>query len=42
MKFAERLSALITPEWRKQYITYEEMKKMLYNAMENQPQEGKF
>ncbi|XP_074593673.1 solute carrier family 53 member 1-like isoform X2 [Brevipalpus obovatus] len=39
MKFAERLSALITPEWRKQYITYEEMKKMLYNAMENQPQE---
>lgn len=23
MKFAEHLSAHITPEWRKQYITYE-------------------
>lgn len=23
MKFAEHLTAHITPEWRKQYITYE-------------------
>ena len=37
MKFAEHLSAHITPEWRKQYISYEEMKSMLYNAMERQP-----
>ncbi|KAK7571792.1 hypothetical protein V9T40_014264 [Parthenolecanium corni] len=33
MKFAEHLSAHITPEWRKQYIEYEEMKSMLYNAV---------
>ena len=26
MKFAEHLAAHITPEWRKQYISYEEMK----------------
>lgn len=37
MKFAEHLAALITPEWRKQYISYEEMKKMLYKAVEKQP-----
>ncbi|XP_015789345.1 xenotropic and polytropic retrovirus receptor 1 [Tetranychus urticae] len=37
MKFAEHLAALITPEWRKQYILYEEMKYMLYSAMERQP-----
>ncbi|XP_076316128.1 solute carrier family 53 member 1-like isoform X3 [Tachypleus tridentatus] len=37
MKFAEHLSAHITPEWRKQYITYEEMKGMLYAAMETAP-----
>ena len=37
MKFAEHLSAHITPEWRKQYILYEEMKNILYNAVERQP-----
>lgn len=37
MKFAEHLSAHITPEWRKQYIQYEEMKGMLYAAMEEAP-----
>ena len=26
MKFAEHLGAHITPEWRKQYIQYEDMK----------------
>jgi len=29
MKFAEHLSAHITPEWRKQYINYE------VNSLEN-------
>ncbi|XP_060535438.1 solute carrier family 53 member 1-like [Cylas formicarius] len=37
MKFAEHLSAHITPEWRKQYINYEEMKAMLYAAVEEAP-----
>ncbi|XP_069668629.1 solute carrier family 53 member 1 [Periplaneta americana] len=37
MKFAEHLSAHITPEWRKQYISYEEMKAMLYIAVEEAP-----
>ncbi|KAK9880900.1 hypothetical protein WA026_013231 [Henosepilachna vigintioctopunctata] len=37
MKFAEHLSAHITPEWRKQYINYEEMKSMLYSAVEQSP-----
>ncbi|KAF5273321.1 hypothetical protein FQR65_LT04743 [Abscondita terminalis] len=37
MKFAEHLSAHITPEWRKQYINYEEMKGLLYIAVEEAP-----
>ncbi|CAH1990920.1 unnamed protein product [Acanthoscelides obtectus] len=37
MKFTEHLSAHITPEWRKQYISYEEMKSMLYAAVEQAP-----
>ena len=37
MKFAEHLTAHITPEWRKQYINYEEMKAMLYSACEQAP-----
>ncbi|CAH1392463.1 unnamed protein product [Nezara viridula] len=37
MKFAEHLAAHITPEWRKQYINYEEMKAMLYAASEQSP-----
>lgn len=37
MKFAEHLSAHITPEWRKQYINYEEMKGLLYLAVEEAP-----
>lgn len=37
MKFAEHLTAHITPEWRKQYINYEEMKSMLYVAVEEAP-----
>lgn len=37
MKFTEHLAAHITPEWRKQYINYEEMKCMLYAAVEQSP-----
>ena len=37
MKFAETLSAHITPEWRKQYIQYEEMKAMVYAAIQEAP-----
>lgn len=37
MKFAEHLLAHITPEWRRQYIVYEDMKTMLYEAVENMP-----
>lgn len=37
MKFAEHLSAHITPEWRKQYIQYETMKEMIYNSVEEAP-----
>jgi hypothetical protein len=37
MKFAEHLGAHITPEWRKQYIQYEEMKALLYRALEGAP-----
>ncbi|GFS55909.1 xenotropic and polytropic retrovirus receptor 1 [Trichonephila inaurata madagascariensis] len=37
MKFAEHLAAHITPEWRKQYIQYEEMKAMLYSGVERAP-----
>ena len=37
MKFAEHLGAHITPEWRKQYIQYEEMKAMLYAGLEQAP-----
>uniref|UniRef100_A0A915HIL6 SPX domain-containing protein n=1 Tax=Romanomermis culicivorax TaxID=13658 RepID=A0A915HIL6_ROMCU len=37
MKFAEHLSTHLTPEWRKQYINYEKMKKMLYIVCEKAP-----
>ncbi|MEE6505257.1 hypothetical protein FKM82_005478 [Ascaphus truei] len=32
MKFAEHLSAHLTPEWRKQYICYKVLRDMLYKA----------
>lgn len=42
MKFAEHLAAHITPEWRKQYLQYDEMKMLIYNAVESKPSdEGK-
>lgn len=31
MKFAQHLDAHLTPEWRKQYIAYEELKKLIYD-----------
>ncbi|XP_063705929.1 solute carrier family 53 member 1-like [Culicoides brevitarsis] len=37
MKFAEHLSAHVTPEWKKQYLNYEVMKYMLYKAVEESP-----
>jgi len=37
MKFTEHLGAHLTPEWRSQYIRYEEMKKLLYDAVDNAP-----
>ncbi|XP_059799739.1 xenotropic and polytropic retrovirus receptor 1 homolog isoform X1 [Hypanus sabinus] len=37
MKFAEHLSAHLTPEWRKQYIEYEALKKMLHMARHQAP-----
>eukprot|EP00794_Sanderia_malayensis_P015958 gene15958-17563_t len=37
MKFTEVLGAQLTPEWRSQYLQYEEMKKILYEAVESAP-----
>lgn len=42
MKFAEHLAAHITPEWHKQYITYEAMKDKLYEAVDGVPSEEIF
>jgi SPX domain protein involved in polyphosphate accumulation len=33
MKFAEHLSAHVTPEWNSQYIRYDEMKDLLAQAV---------
>lgn len=40
MKFGEQLSSHLTPEWRKQYIRYEELKSMLYDIMLEAPPDG--
>ncbi|XP_065647319.1 solute carrier family 53 member 1 isoform X3 [Hydra vulgaris] len=37
MKFAEYLGAHLTPEWRSQYVQYEEMKKFIYEASSSAP-----
>ena len=39
MKFGEQLASHLTPEWRKQYIEYERLKTMLYEAMLEMPSE---
>jgi len=39
MKFAEHLSAHITPEWQSQYISYDEMKDILYSLEQDAPHE---
>ncbi|XP_071947796.1 xenotropic and polytropic retrovirus receptor 1 homolog [Antedon mediterranea] len=38
MKFSEHLQAHLTPEWRKQYIDYENLKEIIYKYCENIPQ----
>jgi len=37
MKFAEHLASHLTPEWRKQYVNYDKMKKMLYIICDKAP-----
>lgn len=37
MKFGEQLSTHLTPEWRKQYIEYNRLKRMLYEGMADTP-----
>lgn len=39
MKFGEQLSSHLTPEWRKQYIRYEELKNHLYEIVLEMPTE---
>uniref|UniRef100_A0A1I8AV11 Xenotropic and polytropic retrovirus receptor 1 n=1 Tax=Steinernema glaseri TaxID=37863 RepID=A0A1I8AV11_9BILA len=39
MKFGEQLASHLTPEWRKQYIRYEELKALLYDMMLEVPSE---
>ena len=38
MKFGEQLATHLTPEWRKQYIQYEELKQLLYDAINEMPE----
>jgi SPX domain protein involved in polyphosphate accumulation len=40
MKFGEQLASHLTPEWRKQYIRYEELKALLYDIMLEAPTEA--
>lgn len=37
MKFTEHLSAHLTPEWRSQYIRYEQLKEVLYDGLDKMP-----
>lgn len=37
MKFAQTLSSHVTPEWRTQYIRYDELKSMIYEALDSAP-----
>lgn len=37
MKFTEHLGAHLTPEWRSQYIRYEQLKEVLYDGLEKMP-----
>lgn len=37
MKFTEHLGAHLTPEWRSQYIRYEQLKEVLYNGLDKMP-----
>jgi len=37
MKFGEHLGSQLTPEWKCQYVNYDELKKFLYEVEENAP-----
>ncbi|XP_017483088.1 PREDICTED: xenotropic and polytropic retrovirus receptor 1 homolog [Rhagoletis zephyria] len=37
MKFTEKLATFLTPEWRSQYIHYEQLKEMIVRAVDNAP-----
>ncbi|ESO09765.1 hypothetical protein HELRODRAFT_117079 [Helobdella robusta] len=37
MKFSDHLLSHLTPEWHKQYVSYETLKRMLYRAVEDAP-----
>ncbi|KAL9988635.1 hypothetical protein ACROYT_G003101 [Oculina patagonica] len=37
MKFTEHLGAHLTPEWRSQYIRYEQLKEVIYDGLEKMP-----
>ncbi len=37
MKFGEQFSTHLTPEWRKQYLQYEELKTMIYDTLTKLP-----
>lgn len=37
MKFTEHLGAHLTPEWRSQYIRYEQLKEVLYDGLDKMP-----
>ena len=37
MKFGEQLVTHVTPEWRKQYLQYEELKEFLYEQLKKLP-----
>jgi SPX domain protein involved in polyphosphate accumulation len=37
MKFGEQFSSHLTPEWRNQYLQYEELKEMIYETLAKLP-----
>jgi len=40
MKFGHYIESHLTPEWRKQYVRYEELKNMLYVILLEAPTEA--
>ena len=37
MRFAQHLSSHLTPEWRKHYIDYDDLKKRIYEMVGGSP-----